>query len=65
MIAAVIVERTENPIGCRMPTSSRRARAGSGVLVDCNDVADPLFERIESDGVRSPTSSSPITMPTT
>jgi hydroxyacylglutathione hydrolase len=51
MIAAVIVERTENPQWLSNAYLFAEGPGGSGVLVDCNDVADPLFERIESDGI--------------
>jgi hydroxyacylglutathione hydrolase len=52
MIATVIVERTENPQWLSNAYLFADEAGGSGVLVDCNDVADPLFERIESDGIR-------------
>ena len=38
---------------------------GSGVLVDSNDVTDPLVERVELRAPRSPTSCSPIITSTT
>ena len=51
MIAAVIVERTENPQWLSNAYLFAEGPGGSGVLVDCNDVADPLFARIEADGI--------------
>jgi hydroxyacylglutathione hydrolase len=47
----VIVERTENPQWLSNAYLFAEGPGGSGVLVDCNDVADPLFDRIERDGI--------------
>jgi glyoxylase-like metal-dependent hydrolase (beta-lactamase superfamily II) len=49
---AVIVERTENPSWLSNAYLFAEGPGGSGVLVDCNDVADPLFERIDGDGIK-------------
>src|SRR5439155_9188257 len=51
MIAAMLVERTENPQWLSNAYLFAEGPGGSGVLVDCNDVADPLFERIEADDI--------------
>ena len=51
MIAAMIVERTENPQWLSNAYLFAEGPGGSGVLVDCNDVADPLFERIDADDI--------------
>jgi hydroxyacylglutathione hydrolase len=47
----VIVERTENPGWLSNAYLFADRPGGSGVLVDCNDVADPLFERIAADDI--------------
>jgi hydroxyacylglutathione hydrolase len=47
----VIVERTEHPEWLSNAYLFADGPGGSGVLVDCNDVADPLLERIERDGI--------------
>jgi hydroxyacylglutathione hydrolase len=47
----VIVERTENPGWLSNAYLFADRPGGSGVLVDCNDLADPLFERIAADDI--------------
>jgi glyoxylase-like metal-dependent hydrolase (beta-lactamase superfamily II) len=47
----VIVERTENPDWLSNAYLFADRAGGSGVLVDCNGVAEPLFERIERDRI--------------
>jgi hydroxyacylglutathione hydrolase len=47
----VILERTENPGWLSNAYLFADRPGGSGVLVDCNDVADPLFERIAADDI--------------
>lgn len=47
----MIVERTENPQWLSNAYLFAEGSGGSGVLVDCNDVADPLFERVEADDI--------------
>jgi len=51
MIGPVIIERTENPQWLSNAYLFAEGPGGSGVLVDCNDLADPLFERIEGDRI--------------
>jgi hydroxyacylglutathione hydrolase len=47
----MIVERTEHPGWLSNAYLFADGPGGSGVLVDCNDVADPLFERIAEDDI--------------
>src|SRR5206468_5115498 len=47
----MIVERTENPQWLSNAYLFAEGQGGRGVLVDCNEVADPLFERIEADDI--------------
>jgi hydroxyacylglutathione hydrolase len=47
----MIVERTEHPQWLSNAYLFAEGPGGSGVLVDCNDVAEPLFERIKGDGL--------------
>jgi glyoxylase-like metal-dependent hydrolase (beta-lactamase superfamily II) len=47
----MIVERTENPQWLSNAYLFAEGPGGRGVLVDCNEVADPLFERIEADDI--------------
>jgi glyoxylase-like metal-dependent hydrolase (beta-lactamase superfamily II) len=47
----MIVERTENPDWLSNAYLFADRPGGSGVLVDCNGIADPLFERIAAEDV--------------
>jgi hydroxyacylglutathione hydrolase len=47
----MIVERTEHPRWLSNAYLFAEGAGGSGVLVDCNDVAEPLFERIARDRI--------------
>lgn len=47
----MIVARTENPAWLSNAYLFADRPGGSGVLVDCNDLADPLFERIAADDI--------------
>ena len=47
----MIVERTEHPHWLSNAYLFAEGPGGGGVLIDCNDVADALFERIERDRI--------------
>jgi glyoxylase-like metal-dependent hydrolase (beta-lactamase superfamily II) len=47
----MIVERTEHPGWLSNAYLFADRPGGSGVLVDCNDVAEPLLERVDRDGI--------------
>ena len=47
----MIVERTEHPQWLSNAYLFADRPGGSGVLVDCNDVAEPLLERVASDRI--------------
>jgi hydroxyacylglutathione hydrolase len=47
----VIVERTENPIWLSNAYLVAEGPGGKGVLIDGNDLVDPLLERAERDGI--------------
>jgi glyoxylase-like metal-dependent hydrolase (beta-lactamase superfamily II) len=47
----VSIERTENPQWLSNAYLFAEGAGGRGVLVDCNDVPDPLFDRIERDRI--------------
>jgi hydroxyacylglutathione hydrolase len=49
--AAVIVERTENPMWLSNAYLVADEAGGTGVLIDGNDLVDPLLERAERDGI--------------
>jgi hydroxyacylglutathione hydrolase len=51
IIAAVIVERTEHPQWLSNAYLFADRPGGSGLLVDCNDVPEPLLERIGRDRI--------------
>lgn len=50
-MAAVIVERTENPMWLSNAYLVADEASGTGVLIDGNDELGPLLERIERDGI--------------
>jgi hydroxyacylglutathione hydrolase len=47
----VIVERTENPMWLSNAYLVAEGPGGKGVLIDGNDLVDPLLERAERDGI--------------
>jgi glyoxylase-like metal-dependent hydrolase (beta-lactamase superfamily II) len=51
MIAAVIAERTEHPGWLSNAYLFADRPGGSGVIVDCNDVAGPILERVDEDDI--------------
>jgi hydroxyacylglutathione hydrolase len=51
MVRAMIVERTENPRWLSNAYLVADEASGTGVLIDGNDVLEPLLERAERDGI--------------